>query len=170
MHGRGRHPYSWLLVVSWTAFRERPADSAPTVRFTLAAPAGTKGGFWRSSASANEMPAVSPDGRHLAFVAASEKAARTFGYISLATGEARELPGTNLASGVFFWSPDSHYLAFFANRKLMRADLREPLSVRSPRLREGEGESWNRDGVIVFAPTGSDGLYQINARAGACVR
>ena len=62
-----------------------------------------------------------------------------------------------------FWSPDGRSVGFFAGAKLKTIDagggpVRILADAPSPR-----GGPWNRDGVIVFAPSFGDGLYRVSA-------
>ena len=63
--------------------------------------------------------AVSPDGRTIAFVAASAAHRATIWLRSLDDVDARVLPGTEDASDPF-WSPDSRWLAFFDGQGRLR--------------------------------------------------
>ena len=63
--------------------------------------------------------ALSPDGRHLAFPAASLSAPPALWLRSLEHGTARRLPGTE-GGTVPFWSPDSRSIAFIAQGRLKK--------------------------------------------------
>ena len=67
--------------------------------------------------------ALSADGRQLAFVAIAGDGSKKIWVRDLSDMTARPLPET---SGAWypFWSPDGRYLAFFADGKLKRIDLR----------------------------------------------
>jgi hypothetical protein len=65
-----------------------------------------------------------------------------------------------LNSGIFFWSPDSRFIAFDAGGKLKRIEV----SGSSPQTlcelsSMAIGGSWNRDGTIIFG-SDSGGLRQ----------
>jgi eukaryotic-like serine/threonine-protein kinase len=92
-------------TAAWTA-RKTP-DRREPVQFSILPPSGTR---WSSQASIS----ISPDGRHLAFVAwVGSIEARRLWIHSFGTGESRELAGTEGATRPF-WSPDSQHIAFFA--------------------------------------------------------
>jgi eukaryotic-like serine/threonine-protein kinase len=123
-----------------------------------------------------EMPteardlALSPDGNSLAFVApTSEGHADTLWVRPLHTSSAQVLPGSAGASYPF-WSPDSQFVAFFADGKLKRL----PASGGAVQIicdaPSGRGGSWSRDGVIVFAPQVFDGIFRVSAAGGDPVR
>jgi Tol biopolymer transport system component len=67
--------------------------------------------------------ALSPDGRRLAFVASSEGQSLLW-VCPLDSLSAQALPGTEGASGASspFWSPDNHFIGFFAGGKLKKID------------------------------------------------
>ena len=65
--------------------------------------------------------ALSPDGRHIVFVASGDGASRLW-VRSLASTTAQPLAGTEGASYPF-WSPDSKSVGFFAAGKLKRLDI-----------------------------------------------
>lgn len=52
-----------------------------------------------------------------------------------------------------FWSPDSRFIGFFADGKLKKVHVTggPPVVVRDAPF--GQGGTWNRDNVIVFAPS-----------------
>src|SRR5215813_14119716 len=65
--------------------------------------------------------AVSPDGRHLAFTAATGGKVQLW-VQSLGSVEARELDGT-LGATFPFWSPDSRFIGFFADGWLKKIEV-----------------------------------------------
>ena len=80
--------------------------------------------------------------------------------------EATALPGTDDPQAPF-WSPDSRSLGFGSQGKLKRIELeggRPQTLCDAQRL---EGGTWNRAGVILFAPTRNGGLFQVPATGGA---
>jgi Tol biopolymer transport system component len=109
--------------------------------------------------------AASPDGRRVAFIANRAGAPATLWVRSLDALEAQELKGTD-GAGTPFWSPDSHAIGFFAGGKLKTIDASGgPVRVLSDEG-GGYGGTWNRDGVIVFAPTLSGRLFKVPSAGG----
>ena len=104
--------------------------------------------------------ALSPDGRRLVFVAGDGVASRLW-LRPLATTSAQPLAGTEGATYPF-WSPDSRSVAFFAGGKLMRLDIGSGLPRPLANVISPRGGSWNRDGVIVYAPTVLDPLWRVS--------
>jgi serine/threonine protein kinase len=108
---------------------------------------------------------VSPDGQKLAFTGRSADGKRQLWVRPLNSIEATPLPGTDdpLAP---FWSPDSRSLGFGSQGKLKRIDLaggRPQVICDATRL---EGGTWNRAGVILFAPNIRGALFQVPATGG----
>jgi Tol biopolymer transport system component len=84
---------------------------------------------------------------------------------SLDSLEAQALPGTD--GGDFpFWSPDSRFIGFFAQGKLKKIDVAGGPAQTLCDAPAGEGGTWNRDGIIVFAPTTFAGLSRVSAAGG----
>jgi Tol biopolymer transport system component len=96
--------------------------------------------------------ALSPDGRKLAFIAVTGGVNRLW-IRSLDSVEARPLVGTDGVSATFsaapFWSPDSRFLAYFAQGKLKRIDV----SGGPPQTlcdADGSSGTWSGKNIIVF--------------------
>ncbi|HXM96366.1 MAG TPA: protein kinase, partial [Candidatus Dormibacteraeota bacterium] len=141
-----------LLIIS----RQRGPASAAPVRFLIHPPEN-------SYINAEGRVAVSPDGRHLTFVAPGSNGKDVLWVRSFDSLTARSLAGTEGA--LFpFWSPDSRWIGFFANRSMLqKIDITggPPISVASALA--GNGGTWNRDGVILFAAGATRLLYQVSA-------
>ncbi len=155
-------------LVAWTAavlclllaialgllyFRRTPAEERP-MRFVIALP---------EKATDISVPVISPDGRTVAFLASFE--GKRFIYARpLDSLTAQRLAGTDNATFPF-WSPDSHYLAFFTDNKLKKIEAtggspQTLCEVRSP----GSG-TWNRDGVILFGAENAP-IQRVSASGG----
>jgi len=149
-----------LALAGWMALS--PAESPRVIRASVDPPDGhllaVSGGF------AGPVR-VSPDGRSLTFAARGEEGINRIFVRSLASGDARPVPGTE---GGYrpFWSPDSKSLGFFSGGKLRRVALAggAPLAVAD--ATEGRGGTWSAEGVIVFAPTPNSPLLRVNAGGG----
>jgi eukaryotic-like serine/threonine-protein kinase len=113
--------------------------------------------------------AISPDGTMIAFVADDVQGKPSLYIRNVATTKITALAGTDDASYPF-WSPDSRQLGFFAGRKLHRIDAKGGTPVTLCDASSGRGGTWNRDGVILFAPTISSELYRISAGGGRAER
>ena len=142
-----------LAAVSFIHFRE-VALQLPTLRFDIPPPEKTTLAMFK----------LSPNGRYAALVAA-QGGTNQLWVRSLDSAEARLLPGTDDAAYPF-WSPDSSYIGFFAQGKLKKISLNGGPTQTVCDAPGGRGASWNRDGVIIFAPKISGGLFQVPAEGG----
>ena len=106
--------FGWRYASSGTA-------PAPTVRFEVLPPAGVT--LRPSPVASAAQLALSPDGRHLAFVAATKGGPSQIWIRPLDSVQAQPLAGTEGASFPF-WSHDGRFIAFFAAGKLKRVDTR----------------------------------------------
>jgi eukaryotic-like serine/threonine-protein kinase len=108
--------------------------------------------------------ALSPDGRRVAFVATSS-GINMLWVQPLSGVSAQPLAGTDGASNPF-WSPDSQFLGFFANRKLKKIEASggPPQTLADASL--GRGGSWNREGVILFVPNSREVVHRVSASGG----
>ncbi len=115
-------------------------------------------------ASAAQL-ALSPDGRRLAFVAARRRAASQLWIRPLDSVETQPLPGTEGASFPF-WSPDSRFLAFFADGKLKKIDTSDGVPQVLCNAAAGRGGAWNPDGIIVFTGQVNSPMSRVSASGG----
>ncbi len=110
--------------------------------------------------------ALSPSGVLLAFIAPPPRQAGEVLWVQrIGTTEAHPVPGTEGASYPF-WSPASDYIGFFADGKLKKIRFAGgPVQVICD-APIGRGGTWNRDGLIVFAPDSGVGLSRVAATGG----
>jgi Tol biopolymer transport system component len=114
------------------------------------------------------FPAMSPDGRRLAFVAQREGTPRQeLWVLELGSTDPRPVAGT-MGGRLPFWSADSQWVGFELDGTLMKVDPRggAPLPITSVSETGFEGASWNREGIILFGSTTS-GLFQVSQGGGS---
>ncbi len=136
--------------------REPAADTRAT-RFVVNAPG--------NATFLGTPPAISPDGRRVAFVASAAGGTQLWVRgVESVTGQ--PLPGTENADHPF-WSPDSRFIAFFAGGKLKKIDASGGPPQTLCDAGGGRGGTWNRDDIIIFAPsfTGPLHIHHPAARA-----
>ena len=157
---------AFLGILAVLVFRDSSIpEAAPSIRFSVAEPENaTLAGFGTASVP---LPAVSPDGLWVAFVAIGNGGGSETVWIrAFDSVTARMLPGTD--GGSFpFWSADSRYVGFFADGKLKKIDISggPPLVLCDAIIGVHQaGGTWNRDGVIVFSQPG--GLFRVSAAGG----
>jgi Tol biopolymer transport system component/predicted Ser/Thr protein kinase len=144
-------PAVWLL---------RPQPEERMLQLEVSAPPG-----YTFGTSNITRYAISPDGSKLAFVATSADGKRSLWVRPLHAGAAVRLPGTE---GVHtpFWDPTGRWIAFGANRKLQKIDVRggQPQVLCDSPLGVYSG-TWNRDGVILFSDS-SRTIQRVSAAGG----
>jgi len=151
-----------LITLGLGAFftLHRTNSSPALLRLTIAPPQNA------SFSSLEKLLAISPDGRQVAFTAVDRSGQRSLWVRPLDTLEARALPGTDDADTPF-WSPDSRLVGFFSHSKLKKVDPNggQPEVICDAGADPG-GATWNREGVIVFAPNFEGVLYRVPASGG----
>jgi Tol biopolymer transport system component len=138
-----------------------PTDTAEPIRFSFLPPANVRASF---------RPALSPDGRQVAFLATNEMGLLTLWVHSFSSGASQMIAGTERlvpAAGAF-WSPDSRTLGFFADGKLKRVDLSGGVPVAITEAVDGRGGTWNQAGDILFSLLNGP-LFRVPASGGTPV-
>ncbi len=127
-----------LGAAAWSHFTQQPQ----VLRLTLPIPEKT-----RMVIGASALQAVSPDGRRVAF-AAQINGKSGIWLRDLDGPGTHLLPGTESAD-TWFWSPDSHWLAFFVDDKLEKIAVAggPPLILCDA---NGVGGAWSQKGWIIF--------------------
>jgi Tol biopolymer transport system component len=134
------------------------------VRSSLLAPEGTE-----YVAHSGGHIALSPDGRHLVFLAAdSNNADEELWVRPLNSLTALRLSGTEGATFPF-WSHDGRQIAFFADNKLKKV-----LATGGPALTicdapTGRDGSWNAANVILFSPLSSGPIHRVSSAGGESI-
>jgi Tol biopolymer transport system component len=118
---------------------------------------------------ANDL-ALSPDGRILAMVAYSSQVnSNVLWTYEVGSRQTSPISGTQAASYPF-WSPDGKFIGFFAQGKLKKVDVSGGQVQVLSDAPNGRGGTWNRDGVIVFAPDSLGvGLFRVSSWGGSPV-
>lgn len=133
------------------------------IRATLLPPEGTHFALLNRNGPA----ALSPDGTQVAFIA-SRNSNTSLWIRALDKMDASELAGTD---GAFFpfWSPDGHSVGYFAAGKMWRMSVNGGPAVAICDVSNGRGGSWNKDGVILFAPDIGTPIFRVSAAGGTPV-
>jgi len=146
-----------LTAILW----KRPAPVArETVKFTFEPPLGTV--LLRQGVE----PAISPDGRRIAFAARDASGLSAIWLRSLEAEDARRIAGTDGATSPF-WSPDSQFVGFFAQGKLKKIAIAGGPSQNICSTPPGLGASWSISGDIVFNPSNRAPLMRVSSAGGS---
>src|SRR6202171_938416 len=108
---------------------------------------------------------LSPDGTHLAFVAAGPDQKRRIYVRSLNQLQATALSGTENTRNPFF-SPDGQWLGFFADGKLKKISVQGGAAATLCDAPDDRGGSWGEDGAIVFTPSFGAPLSKVSSTGG----
>ena len=136
-----------FAVTAIAAWLWKPSPSQPLLEMEINAPEGIKLG----DPSWGQFE-LSPDGHRLAFIAEGADGKSRIWLRPLERENAVPLAGTEGATKFPFWSPDSRWLAFFANRKLQKIDVTTggPPQPICDCGEAAEYATWSFDGTILF--------------------
>ena len=157
-----------LLALAFVHFRQ-PLPETPLRRFAFTPESlyeTTTGGRLDASGGYAGGVAISPNGRHIVYVAVGEES--KLWVRDLDREEPRELDGTE-GAGRPFWSPDSQFIGFASNRELKKISAQGGPAITLCRLPSGDlrGGAWSREGdFIAFGSGGPSKIYEVPARGG----
>jgi serine/threonine protein kinase len=156
-------------LATWGVVRvTSPVTAGERLAFEVLPPTGASWG----NLPPDPQPSVSPDGRHLAYVARSETGTAIW-VRDIDSTDAKPLPGTSDVPGNLtglYWSPDSLTLAYCSGDgsiKKVHLDARATDTLAVNCLGTTDG-SWSSRDEIVFRR--SDGLFRVPAHGGDPVR
>ena len=160
---------SLVAIIAWMFFRTPAGDGTTRATITIPECVDLQGG------GGDRLVAVSPDGRHVAFVGAS--GGRTQIYLRRVDRfDAVPVSGTEGGVDPFF-SPDGQWLAFVSGAvpsggvipstegKLKKVPIGggPPITLTDAGNR---GLAWGADDTIVFAASPTSGLFRVSANGG----
>ena len=148
-----------VVVGGLTLWNRQPVPVESIRRLVVSLPAG------QQFAATGQIMALSPDGKLLAYVAGEDASPPQIYLRALDSFEVRPIPGTEGAGGPFF-SPDSQWIAFFAEGKLKKLSVAggTPITLANANLTQ-PGGTWGPSDTIVFRQRTSD-LASIPAAGG----
>jgi Tol biopolymer transport system component len=146
------------IAVRW----REPQAPQQAVRAIMPPPADARFTF---SGDFGGPPALSPDGRTVAFVGGDSAGRRALWLRPLDSLQATPLAGT-VGATFPFWAATGQSLGFFADGKLKRIDLQGSVVLTICDAPSGRGGTWSADGTILFTPNVRDGIYQVPATGG----
>ena len=148
-----------LLALAFVHFRES-APPAPVRRFSMTPPVDLS-----IVGLVRELAAISPNGKHIAFVGAQP--ASNLWVWDLAQRQPRLMEGTEDALAPF-WLPDSNFIGFGTNKEIKKVSVLGGLPLRLCAMPADffGGGAWSPDGdAIVFSAGGA--LHEVAAAGGA---
>ena len=168
---KGREVIAWglagaAMLAAAALFLGRSAERpvAPRViRATLPLPPG---GSIELDGERAGMPALSPDGRRIAFGARQGAGPMRIWVHELETGSVRPLPGTEEGYRPF-WSPDGRRIGFFTWSHLATTPSEGGAVAHLATARDARGGTWSPNGTILFAPFATGPLLAISEGGGA---
>src|SRR5437867_340901 len=167
---RGRERWAWLFAalfavlsaVLGTGYWMRAVPEVRSIRSSILSPEGTSFDLFLLKSGGLSL---SPDGRFMTFSVRAPDGGDALWIRSLDSPAARPLAGTQGATWPF-WSPDSRFIAFFADGKLKKIDLAGSPGVALCDAYDGRSGSWSQEGVILFAPTPTSPIHRVPAAGG----
>ncbi len=148
----------------FAVLRRRPETIPPPLRFSVPVPAGAT----YAPSEVSRGFSISPDGTRFAIEAFLKGRRRLF-VRPLDSEEAVELEGS-LDATAHFWSPDSRFIAFFADRKLKKIPA---TGGRPQELCDATFAivgTWSANGTILFSGINPPGIYRVPDTGGEAVR
>jgi eukaryotic-like serine/threonine-protein kinase len=154
---KSRERWAWAaaglfaVISALTGARLLIQREAPrlTTKFAVAPPKDVK----------LEWPRISPDGRAVAFVGVDVRNRRSIWVRQMDSFDAIHLDGTENVQRPF-WSPDSRYLAFFANGQLKKVLASGGPTQLICEFGGGSDGSWGK-GVILFDGRATDPVRRV---------
>ena len=147
-----------LGPVAFLHYRERPAVGE-AIRFQIPQ---------ALTLAASGNIGLSPDGRHLAFLAAGDDGRIRVFVRTMDSLEVRALDGSEVAvhAPPFIWSPDSRFIAFDAGGVFKKLNIAGgPAQTLCEIAAPAIGGSWNRHGDIILGNV-AGGLFRVSENGG----
>jgi Tol biopolymer transport system component/tRNA A-37 threonylcarbamoyl transferase component Bud32 len=145
------------LGIAASAVWNRPAAAQqPSIRLTIPLQPG---------AELTSYPAITRDGRTVAYVARQGTGDALLYLRDLDSFETRTVAGSRGARQPFF-SPDGKWVAFFAQSHLQKVEVAGGTPVRLVEVSYALGGTWTEDNTIVYAASLGSGLLQVPAAGG----
>ncbi len=136
----------------------RRAEIAQPLHLSIALPAG----FFVTSA-----PVISPDGSTIAFTGITERDGTSELYLRrLDSFDTQRVAASKGASSDPFFSPDSRFVAFFANGALRHVRISDGGVSTIAELPRFGGGVWTPDGHIVFSEGTGSGILRVSIKGG----
>jgi eukaryotic-like serine/threonine-protein kinase len=160
-----RHPLVWALALITAASlmlavlalrNQRTSFQKTAVRLTIPLAPGQE---------ITSSPAITPDGRTVAYVAQQGPDDSQLYLRDLNSFEVRAVAGASGSRQPFF-SPDGKWVAYFAQGQLQKAEVTGGTPIRLAEAAYPQGGTWNEDNTIIYTGSLGSGLLRIPASGG----
>jgi hypothetical protein len=151
------------LLLGGAAYVARPAREDRVIRSFVLPPDQSN---FRCLGDDGGPAALAPDGKHLTFAAPTADGKVLLWVRPLESLTSQPLAGSEGAAFPF-WSPNSRSIGFFADSKLKKIDAGGGTVTVLTEAPTARGGTWNRDDVILFAPTFNSVVMRVAAGGGA---
>jgi serine/threonine protein kinase len=170
-HTSRTHQLAWIIagalalasMVLMLSYRFWRSPEPRVIRLEIALPPETR----TTGRAVEPNPAVSPDGRYLAFTAIPRGSTSLTVFVrALDSLTAEPVPGTEDIIGSPFWSPDDRFIGFITGGAKLKKVALSGGSPQSLCDASGGGVSgtWSKNNVILFEK--NHGLFQVDANGG----
>ena len=145
-----------VVAIALAFLALRPESGTTPARLSISLPPGQE---------ITSSPAISGDGRIIAYTAQLGTAEPQLYLRHLDSFEARAVAGSSGAQQPFF-SPDGKWVAFFAQGQLQKAEVTGGTPILLAEAAFPHGGTWNRNDTIIYAASLGSGLLRIPAGGG----
>jgi WD40 repeat protein len=142
-----------VLAIPAVLYFANARDAAPKMHFELTLP-GILG-----------QPAISPDGRMIAYVVQPQDGRRMMWLRNIDSDTAQQVGGTEDVNGIL-WSHDSRRLMIVADGRLAKIDVASSNREILGQVGGLRGADWNESGVIILARTADNVISRISDKGG----
>ncbi len=143
-------------ALAFAIWRRVEAPSNPSVRLTIPLPPGQE---------ITSAPAISPDGRTVAYAAKQGTDEPLLYLRNLDSFEARPVVASMGAQEPFF-SPNGKWVAFFAQGQLQKVEVAGGAPIHLAEASYPFGGTWSEDNTIIYAGAFNSGILRIPASGG----
>ena len=147
-----------MVAVGVAYLRRAPLTAPLTTRFTVS--------LEKEMGGTNGFPVPSPSGELLAFTGLSADGRTAVWIRPLNSADAVRLNGTDGAGEDLAWSPDSRWIAFYADGRLKKVSPRGGAPLTIAAVRGFQDAAWGSKGDIIFRPSNREALSRIRDSGG----